>query len=218
MHVGCLELFANEGVRGVADLKGKRVGVDNLTGVSQQMLIAIVAASADLYKDVEWFSGPDFNPVELFAAGKIDAFLAGPPVPQEMRERKLGHVILSTGIDKPWSQYYCCMMSARSESIEKNPPATKRILRAIMKSVDFCVSDPQAAAKDMVAKGFASNYDYALEALTEGRYATWRDYDPADLLRFWALRMQETGIIKDNPNELIARGTDCAFSTSLSAS
>ena len=212
MHVGCLELFANEGVRGVADLKGKRVGVDNLTGVSQQMLIAIVASvGLDPYKDVEWFSGPDFNPVELFAAGKIDAFLAGPPVPQEMRERKLGHVILSTGIDKPWSQYYCCMMSARSEFIEKNPAATKRILRAIMKSVDFCVSDPQAAAKDMVAKGFASNYDYALEALTEGRYATWRDYDPADSLRFWALRMQETGIIKDNPNELIARGTDWRF-------
>ena len=63
----------------------------------------------------------------------------------------------------------------------------------------------------MVDKGFASNYDYALEAMTEGRYDTWRDYDPADSLRFWALRMQETGIIKDNPNDLIARGTDWRF-------
>ena len=207
MHVGCLELFANEGIRGVADLKGKRVGVDNLTGISHQMLIAIVASvGLDPYKDVEWFSGPDFNPVELFAGGKIDAFLAGPPVPQEMRERKLGHVILSIGIDKPWSQYFCCMMSARSKFIEENPVATKRILRAVLKSVDFCVSDPEAAARDpSVAKGFASNYGYALEALTEGSYNTWRDYDPEDSLRFWALRMQETGIIKDNPNDLIAR-------------
>ena len=216
IHVGCLELFANDTIRGVADLKGKRVGVDLLTGVSHQMLIAIVASvGLDPYKDIEWFSDPAYNPVEMFAEGKIDAFLGGPPVPQEMRSRKLGHVILSTGVDKPWSQYYCCMASARSEFVENNPVATKRILRAIMKSVDICVSDPQAAAKDMVAKGFASNYDYALEALTEGSYDTWRDYDPADSLRFWALRMQETGIIKDNPNDLIARGTDWRFLNEL---
>ncbi len=65
--------------------------------------------------------GPDFNPVEFFAAGKIDAFLGGPPVPQEMRARKLGHVILSTGIDRPWSQYFCCMIVGRSEFLGKNP-------------------------------------------------------------------------------------------------
>lgn len=209
MHVGCLELFASDSIRGVADLKGKRLGVDYLTGVSQKMLIAMVASvGLDPYKDIEWHSGPDYNPVELFAEGKIDAFLAGPPVPQEMRSRKLGHVILNTGIDKPWSQYFCCMMSARAEFVEKYPAATKRILRAVLKSVDFCVSDPQVAARDLVAKGFASNYGYALEALKEGSYNTWRDYDPEDSLRFWALRMQETGLIQENPNDLIARGTD----------
>jgi NitT/TauT family transport system substrate-binding protein len=165
----------------------------------------------DPYKDIEWFTAPDFNPVELFAERKIDAFLGGPPLPQEMRNRNLGHVILNTGIDKPWSHYYCCMMSARSEFMENNPVATKRILRAVLKSVDFCASDPQAAAKDMVAKGFAKNYDYALQALTEGRYTTWRDYDAEDSLRFWGLRMQETSIIDANPNDIIATGTDWRF-------
>jgi NitT/TauT family transport system substrate-binding protein len=212
MHVGCLELFANEGVRSIADLKGKRVGVDIQLGIPHLMLIVIVASvGLDPARDIEWYTAPDFNPVELFAAGKIDAFLGGPPLPQEMRTRKLGHVILNTVNDKPWSQYYCCMMSARSEFIEKNPVATKRILRAVMKSVDFCVSEPEQAARGVVEKGFANNYDYALQAMREGRYNTWRDYDPADSLRFWGLRLQETGIIDVNPNDLIARGTDWRF-------
>ncbi len=212
MHVGCLELFANDKVRSVADLKGKKIGVDNLAGVPHLMLIAIVASvGLDPDRDIEWVTAPDFNPVGMFTEGKIDAFLAGPPVPQEMRTLKLGHVILSTGIDKPWSQYYCCMMSATTDFLERNPVATKRILRAVMKSVDFCVSEPEQAARTAVDKGFASNYDYALQTMTEGRYDTWRDYDPADSLRFWGLRMQETGIIQDNPNALIARGTDWSF-------
>ena len=143
IHVGCLELFANDTIRGVADLKGKRVGVDLLTGVSHQMLIAIVASvGLDPYKDIEWFTDPEYNPVEMFAEGKIDAFLGFPPEPQEMRSRKLGHVILSTSIDKPWSQYYCCMLSARGVR-RKNPVATKRTFRAVLKSADLCVADPQ---------------------------------------------------------------------------
>lgn len=216
MHAGCLELFANDSIRGISDLKGKRVGVDAFVGVPHLMLIVIVASvGLDPAKDIEWFTAPDFNPVELFAAGKIDAFLAGPPLPQEMRTRELGHVILNTGLDKPWSQYFCCMMSATSDFAEKNPVATKRILRAVMKSVDFCVSEPEQAARGIVEKGFASRYDYALQAVTDGRYDIWRDYDPADSLRFWGLRMQETGIIKDNPNDLIARGTDWRYLNEL---
>ena len=212
MHVGCLELFTNDSIRSVADLKGKRIGVDNLAGTPHFMLIAIVASvGLDPARDIEWFTAPDFNPVTLFAEGKIDAFLAGPPVPQEMRTLDLGHVILNTTFDKPWSQYYCCMMSAATDFAEKNPIATKRILRAVMKSIDFCVSEPEQAARTAVDKGFASNYDYALQAVQDGRYDSWRDYDPADSLRFWGLRMQEAGIINDNPNDLIARGSDWSF-------
>ena len=212
MHVGCLELFANKQIRTIADLKGKRIGVDAQQGVPHLQLIVIVASvGLDPQNDIEWFTAPDYNPVELFAEGKIDAFLGGPPLPQEMRARKLGHVILDTVRDKPWSQYYCCMMSATTGFVEKYPIATKRILRAVMKSVDFCVSEPEQAARAAVAKGFASNYDYALQTMTEGRYDTWRDYDPADSLRFWGLRMQEAGIISANPNELIAKGTDWSF-------
>ena len=40
----------------------------------------------------------------LFEEGKIDAFLGGPPEPQELRARNIGHVIFNSSVDRPWSQ------------------------------------------------------------------------------------------------------------------
>ena len=39
--------------------------------------------------------------------------------------------------------------------------------------------------------------------------------DPDDTLRFLALRLHEVGMIKTNPNKLIAQGTDWRFLNEL---
>jgi hypothetical protein len=70
-------------------------------------------------------------PMELFADGKIDAWLGFPPEPQELRARKVGHVVVNSSIDRPWSQYYCCMLGGNRDFIRRNPVATKRVLRAM---------------------------------------------------------------------------------------
>ena len=108
----------------------------------------------DPVNDIEWVTGED--PLQMLAEGKIDAFLGTPPQPQLARERQIGHVILNTAVDRPWSQYYCCMLSASADYARNYPVATKRILRALLKAVDLCISDPQQVARDMVARGFAN--------------------------------------------------------------
>ena len=62
-------------------------------------------------------------------------------------------------------------------------------------------------------RGFTENYDYALQALTEMKkaFTAWRDYDPEDMLRFYALRLNEIGMIKSSPQKIIAQGTDWRF-------
>ena len=47
--------------------------------------------------------------MQLLADEKIDALMGFPPVPQELREKKIGHVIVNSRLDRPWSQYFCCM-------------------------------------------------------------------------------------------------------------
>jgi NitT/TauT family transport system substrate-binding protein len=107
LHSGCYELFAREPIRTIGDLKGKSVGVSRLN-VGRHLFLKAVAAyvGLDPDTDINWVASPDVKPAELFAAGKVDAFLGFPPEPQELRARKIGRVILNTATDKPWSQYY----------------------------------------------------------------------------------------------------------------
>ena len=44
---------------------------------------------------------------------------------------------------------------------------------------------------------------------------TWREANPEDTLRFYALRLHEVGMLKTNPNKLIAQGTDWRFLNEL---
>jgi NitT/TauT family transport system substrate-binding protein len=45
--------------------------------------------------------------------------------------------------------------------------------------------------------------------------AKWRNYDPEDAIRFYALRLNEIGTIKSNPEKIIAQGTDWRFFNEL---
>jgi NitT/TauT family transport system substrate-binding protein len=93
--------------------------------------------------------------------------------------------------------------------------ATKRVLRAILKSVDFCASNPTAAARELVNRGFLPSYDDALTTLQETRHDGWRDYDAEDSVRFYAVRMKETGMIKSSPQDIVTTGTDFRFLSEL---
>jgi len=211
-HIGCFELFAREGIRSIPDLKGKNVGVQAL-GSSQHMFLSTMAAyvGLDPVKDINWITSSSPRPIELFAEGKIDGFLGFPPDPQELRARKIGGVIVNSTTDRPWSQYFCCMLAAHRDYVRKHPIATKRVIRAIAKAADLCATEPTRVAKRIVDGGFTARYDYALQTLNEIPYAKWREYDPEDTIRFYSLRLREAGMIKSNPNRIIADGTDWRF-------
>jgi NitT/TauT family transport system substrate-binding protein len=213
LHLGCFEVFGKDEIRTLADLKGRTVGFDKLAAASDRPLLTIMTSlvGLDPAKDLHWVTDPSLQPMDLFVKGKIDAFLAGPPVLQEVRARNIGHVIVSSITDRPWSEHYCCMLATRTEFAQKYPVATKRVLRAILKAADLCVSEPKRVAQLLVDQGYAKRYDYALQALSDVRYDVWRDYDPEDTLRFYALRLHEAGLIQSSPNKLIAEHTDWRF-------
>jgi NitT/TauT family transport system substrate-binding protein len=208
VHAGCYELFAHGGIRGIADLKGKSVGHGGSTE-----LISMMAAyvGLDPKKDLTLVDDPAAKPMDLFAEGKLDAYLAFPPEVQELHARKVGHVILRTAVDRPWSQYFCCMMAANREYAARYPVATKRVIRAVLKAADLCAGEPELAARLIVEGGFAERYDSALQTLTENPYGAWREYDAEDTIRFYALRLHELGMIKNSPQKIIADGTDWRF-------
>ena len=181
------------------------------------MLVTLMAAHVGLdpAKDIRWVTDPALKPIELFAEGKIDAFLGIPPQPQELRARHIGHVIVNSAIDRPWSDYFCCMLMGNREYVRTHPVATKRVLRAILKATDLCATEPARVARQIVNRGFTPRYDYALQTLRENGYDKWREYDAEDTIRFYALRLRDVGFVKSSPQKIIAQNTDWRFFNEL---
>src|SRR5918996_4634421 len=217
VHPGCYELFAHEAIRTISDLKGKKVGI-SIWGGGAHLFLAIMVAQVGLdpHQDINWVTPvPTGPPIQLFADRQVDPFLGFPPEPQDLRARKIGRVILNMTTEKPWSQYFCCTAFGNRGFVRAHPVATKRFVRAVLKAADFCAAEPASAAQSLVNAGLTERYDYALQTLTEVPYASWREFDPADSMRFYALRLHEVGMVKSSPNAILAEGTDWRFLNEL---
>jgi NitT/TauT family transport system substrate-binding protein len=216
LHIGCFELFGTHEVRSIGDLKGKTVAVPALDSSRYVFLASMVAyVGLDLRKDINFVTHPGPESIQLLSEGKIDAYLGFPPEPQEMRDKQIGHVVVNSTVDRPWSQYFCCMLAGNREFVRKHPVATKRALRAILKAADVCGTAPEQAARFIVDNGFTPRYDYALQTMQELPYNRWREYNPEDTVRFYALRLHEAGMITSSPEKIIAQGTNWRFFNEL---
>jgi NitT/TauT family transport system substrate-binding protein len=215
VHSGCYELFAHDSIGTLGDLKGKRVAIRAL-GSGSHLYLSTLAAhiGLDPHKDINWIVPPSGTAMQLFVDGQVDAYLAFPPEPQELRARKVGRVILNTATDKPWSEYFCCTVFSTRDFVHAYPIATKRALRAILKTADICAAEPEKVARRLVEANYTPRYDYAVETLTEIPYV-WREFDLENSLRFFALRLHEVGMVKSTPNQIIAEGTDWRFLNEL---
>jgi NitT/TauT family transport system substrate-binding protein len=215
-HVGCFEVFGGEHLKKITDLKGKTVPVTVLNGVEYVYFAAIATyVGLDPRRDIHWLVRDTDEGMRLFVDGKVDAYIGFPPRPQELRRRKVGHVILNSATDRPWSQYFCCLVTASRAFVAKHPVATKRALRAILKSADLCGAEPERVARTLVERQFAPRVDDATQVMRELPYGKWREYDPEDTIRFYALRLHEAGLIKSSPQKLIAQASDWRFLSEL---
>ena len=216
IHVGCFELFGTPRIRAVRDLKGKTVAVWALQSAGDVFVSAMAAhVGLDPRKDITWAVHSPEEGKRLLAEGKVDAYIAFPPDPQELRANGIGHVVVNSAMDKPWSQYFCCTMVGNREFVRKHPVATKRVLRAFLKATDLCASEPERVARLLVDRGYVKRYDYALQTLRDVPWTRWREYDPEDTVRFYALRLHEAGMIKSSPQKLMAQVADWRFFNEL---
>ena len=135
LHTGCYALIGQENIKSVRDLKGKKVWAwTNLEAGPIVFFKALVAyVGLDPEKDFEYISVSKNEAIELFKKGEIDAFISFPPGPQQLKELGIGRVLVDTNVDRPWSQYFCCMVNASRKFTRENPIATKRALRALLK-------------------------------------------------------------------------------------
>jgi NitT/TauT family transport system substrate-binding protein len=216
IHVGCFELFGTDQVRTVRDLKGKLVSISAFGGPPHVFIASMAAhVGLDPRKDITFVVHPSAEGMRLFTEGLIDAYLGFPPQPQELRAKRIGRVIVNSSAYRPWSQYFCCMLAGNREFVQRHPIATKRALRALLKATSLCAREPERVARLMTDKTLTKQYDYTLQALRDIPWEKWREYNPEETMRFYALRLHEAGMIKSSPQKIIARGTEWRFLNEL---
>ena len=162
VHSGCYELFVHGDIATVGELRGKRVAIQAQGALAQYYLSAMAAyVGLDPQADIDWRVPEGETALELFAKGGADAFMAFAPEPQKLRARGVGRVILNTATDRPWSQYFCCMIYGNPDWVRHHPIATKRAIRAFLKTVTWCAADPAA-----VARGGSANLHSTLSGVS----------------------------------------------------
>jgi NitT/TauT family transport system substrate-binding protein len=217
VHVGCWQVFGTGDIKSLRDFKGKTVSIigpkfnDGLF-----MAMTLNEVGLDLNKDVKVVNHPPSDNARILSSGEVDALVAFPPVSMDLRVKGIGRVVINSLTDPPWSNYYCCTAVTTRDWMEKHPVATKRALRALLKGADVVAKDPIGSARFMVDRGYSNNFDYTCNILKEIPYnRIWRDFDPVDSVRFYALRMKQAGLIKSTPEEILKRGTDFRYLTQL---
>jgi NitT/TauT family transport system substrate-binding protein len=219
-------VWVGPGIATLRDLRGKSIAVfAKNTGDQFFNFFATTLAyvGIDPVKDVTFFEvGPNYAALmKAFVDGRSDAFLAAADGAAVLRRnpRTPSTKILDQSVDKPWSQYVCCMLTANRDWARQHPVATKRFTRAVMRAADATVKDLPRAAHLGVAGGFQpllehptalSDEQIINETIAMPSY-DWRELDPEETVRFFALRLGDVKLIKSTPQQILAQGSDVAY-------
>jgi NitT/TauT family transport system substrate-binding protein len=227
MHTGCIMIVARPGIDSVAGLRGKSVAINTKTitllgkpvlSVEYGFLLSLITHIGMQPSDVNFVEvGATTNVLTPFTDGKVDAiFTAAAVGPLLMRDAKNpGHVILDSSKDKPWSQNYCCMLVTSRDWYTAHPIAAKRLTRAILRATDTAKKDLRAAAKVANDRGTykatPAVTEQILYEITKDESFDWREYDPDDTVRFFALRLADAKLVKKTPQQILTEGADFTY-------
>jgi NitT/TauT family transport system substrate-binding protein len=227
MHTGCIMVFARPGISTVADLRGKTIGINTRTvqilgksvlSTEYGFLLSLLTYIGMQPSDVNFVEvGASGNVITPFTDGKVDAIFTGAAGgPLLMADPKNpGQVILDSSKDKPWSQNYCCVLVTSRDWYGAHPVAAKRMTRAILRATDAAKKDLRAAAKSAIDKGIykatPAVTEQILYDIIKDESFDWREYDPDDTVRFFALRLADAKLVKKTPQQILADGADFTY-------
>jgi NitT/TauT family transport system substrate-binding protein len=83
----------------------------------------------------------------LLNSGQIDAFIAGPPVPQEAEAQGSGKILVTSNNAPIWNAGNAnLVLAANASYAQANPALTKKVVEAVHAAVEYAVDNKAAAA------------------------------------------------------------------------
>ena len=83
----------------------------------------------------------------LLSSGQIDAFIAGPPVPQEAEAQGFGKILVTSDNAPIWNAGNAnLVLAANASYAQANPALTKKVVEAVHAAVEYTMDNKSATA------------------------------------------------------------------------
>jgi NitT/TauT family transport system substrate-binding protein len=205
IHEGCIKILVpnDSPIQTIADLRGKRVAVDEIGGTP--MAVASVAAGAagimDPQNEIQWLPFPGDQEVQAVETGKADAVAAWDPIATMAEESGNYRTLLDIATDPLFAGRNCCFLFASGKLLKEDPKVVAGMLRAISKAIKFEGDNPDEAARLLVENKKVATNDAGLVSRLlqsfnfEGHHSQAANASARDDAIYFAQKLTEIGYL-----------------------
>jgi NitT/TauT family transport system substrate-binding protein len=165
LHTGCIKLVVPPGssIKSAKDLKGKRIGVDEIGGTPMAITSVVLAnAGINPQTGVQWVPFPLDQLVTEVKKGEIDAFAAWDPYGTLAVQNDGYTVLTDISTDPLFKGKTCCFLYASEKYIKSDPAMIAAIVKSYQEADDWIQKNSAAAAKIEIDKKYISTTDLTL--------------------------------------------------------
>ncbi|HVJ55554.1 MAG TPA: ABC transporter substrate-binding protein [Aliidongia sp.] len=148
VHSGCMRLLATPGseIRGVADLKGRTVGVSDMAAPDKNFFSIVAAKQGiDPASDVAWKAFPADLLSLALKKGEIDAVSLIDPLATVIRDRD-GLTEIANNISGDYAQRVCCVLGIGGKLVRNDRAAAGALTQSLREAGEYVATNPDDAA------------------------------------------------------------------------
>lgn len=202
VHTGCLQIIGrkDEGIDSVEDLKGKKIGVENLASsahtVAQRALESVGIGTTTTDLEVEFVVIQKDNLPIALQNGEVDAVVLGDPKATILVNEGTGVSIFNSATSDLLKDEYCCALWVRNEVLEKYPEQVAKAVRAIQKASTWVSQNVELAAEiQLDNEWLVGDLDIDIATISQFKYLTSVSQVKEGLVRN-IVDMKDLGLIR----------------------
>jgi NitT/TauT family transport system substrate-binding protein len=219
LHEGCIKLVVptDSPIKKVADLKGKKIGVDEIGG-TPWAITSVALAEAGVDPSVE-AGAVVWAPYDLSVLEEVtgspdgpDAFAAWDPFGVIAVNSGKFRVLVDIGEDAPFAGRSCCFLYVSNDSLQNKHDQVKGLYAGWTKAEEWISANPDEAAKIITDgsahEAYVASEDVAFIADLLGSYHYSKTHDAGhtkkayDDVLYFAEKLKDTGYL---PKDLDAK-------------
>jgi NitT/TauT family transport system substrate-binding protein len=149
LHEGCIKVLVpvKSAIKGFADLKGKKIAVDEIGGTPMSVVsVAVGSVGLNPQTDVTWLPFPNDQIRQAAEKGEVDVIAQWDPFATTLERSGEYRVILDIAEHPLFKDKACCFLFASGKLVKERPDVVAAVLRAYHKSVKWIGENPRDAA------------------------------------------------------------------------